>query len=84
MAALVTSVRSLEDNLGLMADFLETDHRYTTPKASQSCRYITDEDKSSKGCGVHRGRLRKMPGERANQTQHLGGHYTVDHWTMDC
>ena len=36
MAVLVTSVSSLEDNFRLMTDSLDSDHRYTTPKASRA------------------------------------------------
>lgn len=48
VAALVTSVSSLEDDFRLMADFLESDHRYITLNASESRGYNTDQDQNSR------------------------------------
>jgi hypothetical protein len=44
LVALVASVSSLEDDLRLMADFLETDRRYTTAQADHSFSYTADKD----------------------------------------
>lgn len=83
VAALVASVSSLEDNFRLTTDFLDSDHRYTTPKASRAEDVSLTKTRILEVVTSTEPKSRDTPGGHADQTQYFRDYYAADHGAVD-